>query len=676
MRTYAISTFTVLVMLAGTFALTTPAASAGAARATIPGSAPSWATPRRKVADANAGDLLKVRVYLRLRNHDQADTTARAVSDPKSKTFRQYLTPAQVKAQFAPTDASVASVEAWLASQGLGPDYVPANNAFVEAKGSVAQVEAAFGVHLGVYDYRGHHLRAPDGDLSIPGALAGTINGVIGVDQAQNLMTPDHIAADPPGAATGASGATAVPGVSQPDGRNKGGIPQPGGFRNAPPCSAFWGQLQDTKDPAYPGFPSPLSYAPCGYVPPQLRAAYGTQTLVDQGLTGASATVAIVDAFASPSIFKDAQKYSQLNDPQHVLQRSQFSQHNFPVDKSLAGPDECDAPGWFGEETLDVEAVHAMAPGAHIVYVGGSDCLDISLDKALNEVIADNLAQIVSNSYGDVGEDIPADEVAAFQDIAEEGVLQGIGVYFSSGDDGDEVANLGTPSPDFSASSPWVTAVGGTSTGIDQNGHRVVETAWETGKSTLNHKKYLPPSPGAFLYGSGGGTSRLFPQPFYQRGVVPDALATQNQSTPGAKGRVVPDISMDGDPNTGMLVGETQTFPEGVHYDQYRIGGTSLSSPLFAGFVALADDLLGIHHGFINPVMYAHIAGTPGIIDVVHQNNADVRVDYLNGIDATDGTTTSVRTFDFQGLAIHTTPGYDDTTGLGTPDGIQFLLRL
>ena len=61
-----------------------------------------------------------------------------------------------------------------------------------------------------------------------------------------------------------------------------------------------------------------------------------------------------------------------------------------------------------------------------------------------------------------------------------------------------------------------------------------------------------------------------------------------------------------------MLVGQTQTFPEGVHYDEYRIGGTSLSSPLFAGVVALSDDLFGYHHGFINPRLYATLERHPG----------------------------------------------------------------
>ena len=68
---------------------------------------------------------------------------------------------------------------------------------------------------------------------------------------------------------------------------------------------------------------------------------------------------------------------------------------------------------------------------------------------------------------------------------------------------------------------------------------------------------------------------------------------------------------MVGDPNTGFLVGQTQTFPEGVSYDEYRIGGTSLSSPLFAGVMALADQQAGVHHGFANPFLYS-LAGSTG----------------------------------------------------------------
>ena len=666
MRRIGITIAAVLALCVGSFALSSPA-SAQAGRSAIAGSKPSWANPDARVADAGASDTIQFRVYLALRDHAGAEATAQAVSDPSSSTYHQYLSADQVRARFAPSTAAVASVKRWLKGAGLTPGEVPANRLYVEATGSVAQVEKLFGVDLGVYSVRGQAVRGFDRDLTIPSGLATTITGVIGADQAQALMRPDHIVegADSSGSSAGSST------------QKRGGpvVPPADGFRNGRPCSAYYGEQIDTTDPKYKNFPNPLPYAPCGYTPPQLRAAYGTQTLLDQGLDGSSATVAIIDAFASPTIFADASTYADRNDPLHPLTHAQFSQVVFPVNPDLEGPDQCDAAGWYGEETLDVEAVHAMAPGAHIVYVGGSDCLDVSLDKALNKVIGEQLAQIVSNSYCDLGEDIPADEVAAFQDIAIQGVVQGIGVYFSSGDSGDEVANLGTPSADFSASSPCVTAVGGTTLGVGELGGKTFETGWETGKSTLTNGKWAPRSPGAYIYGSGGGTSRLFTQPFYQRGVVPDGLATQNQ-VPGVKGRVVPDISMLGDPTTGMLIGQTQTFPEGVHYDEYRIGGTSLASPLFAGVVALSDDLLGYHHGFINPRIYKTLNGTAGITDVKHVVGAAVRIDFVNGVDDADGTRTSVRTFDFQGLTIKTTPGYDNVTGLGVPNGMQFLYRL
>ena len=85
---------------------------------------------------------------------------------------------------------------------------------------------------------------------------------------------------------------------------------------------------------------------------------------------------------------------------------------------------------------------------------------------------------------------------------------------------------------------------------------------------------------------------------------MPPALAERNSKITGIRNRVEPDISMDADPTTGMLVGETQTFPDGTYYDQYRIGGTSLSSPLFAGVMALADQAAGGPLGFVNPLLY------------------------------------------------------------------------
>ena len=157
---------------------------------------------------------------------------------------------------------------------------------------------------------------------------------------------------------------------------------------------------------------------------------------------------------------------------------------------------------------------------------------------------------------------------------------------------------LGYPSTDYPASSPRITAVGGTTLAIGPQHRYRFEVGWGTHVTDKSGNHWDPSPPGSFLYGSGGGTTRLFTEPHYQNGVVPKRLARRF----GGRGRVVPDISMDGDPNSGMLEGETQTFPDGSHrYSEYRIGGTSLSSPLFAGVMALADQRAHFHHGFANP---------------------------------------------------------------------------
>jgi subtilase family serine protease len=627
----------------GGLAAAMPAAAADGP-ATIPQSHPQWATPNTKVADVAAGSQVTFRVYLRTRNEAGAEALALSVSSPTSSAYGHYLSTAQVKAQFAPTSAQVSSVRGWLGSAGFGIDSVPSNNAFIEATGTAAQVDKAFNVQLGNYSVQGSTLRAPNTDLSVPASIAPNVVGVLGVDQAENLMKPMLDAGSTPSV-----------------------VPPPDGFRNARPCSAFYGQKIDTTDPKFQG--KTLSYAPCGYVPSQLRGAYGIAGAVQSGVSGRGVTVGIVDAFGSPTLFSDAAQYAHLNDPAHPLLASQFTQQVATPTPGLEDPSQCDAAGWYGEQTLDVEAVHAMAPGAHILFVGGADCEDLTLDDSLNSIVAAHSADLVSNSYGDLGEDLPADEIQAFHQIAVQAALEGIGLYFSSGDSGDEVANIGQPEPDFSASDPFVTAVGGTSLGIDKHNNISVQTGWETGKSVLTNGAFPAP---AFTSGSGGGTSRVFAEPAYQRGVVPDALARQNQ-TGNNRGRVVPDISMVADPNTGFLVGETQTFPTGVQYDQFRLGGTSLASPLMAGMMADADQLDHFHHGFINPLLYHFTAHTNAIHDVLPENTGVVRVDFANNVDASGGLITSVRTFNDPDQVIHTTRGYDDVTGVGSPNGLLFL---
>jgi subtilase family serine protease len=599
--------------------------AASTARTTLHGSAPGWANSHNLAGNADPASAVGFRVYLGWRNG--AETLARSVSDPHSASYGHYVTPAHFRQQFAPSQAQVGAVQSWLRSQGFTIDYTPTNNHYVAAEGTVAQVDAAFGTTLRLYNVQGKRLRSPDGDVSIPSSLANDVTGVLGLDESAVLVRPDQ------------------PAEHQ--------APASPGFRNAPPLSAYWAELLSPY--AFPtGFNDvSLPSAPWsvrGHTPAQIKGAYG----ISGAYNGAGQTVAVIDAYASPTILQDVNQWS-INRGLPTMSGSQFQQVVPPGVYHRPQNRRQDPQGWYGEETLDVEAVHGMAPAARIVYVGAPNNYQ-DLDAAMNHVVDRHLAQIVTNSYDfPTTELLPRGYVKPFEDTLIQAAAEGIGVYFSSGDTGDETATFGFPTTDWPASSPWVTAVGGTSLGVDQNNARAVETGWGTSDYSCDPTTLACTRTG-WLYGSGGGVSVVFPKPWYQAGL-------------NLSGRGVPDVAALGDPQTGFLVGQTQTFPDGTYYDEYRIGGTSLSSPIFAGLMALADQKSGFVHGFANPAFYAN----PGAFyDVLSVKTAVARRNYVNGVDASDGTVDRLRTFDdYSGSPTqHTNPGWDNVTGLGTPSGI------
>ena len=97
-------------------------------------------------------------------------------------------------------------------------------------------------------------------------------------------------------------------------------------------------------------------------------------------------------------------------------------------------------------------------------------------------------------------------------------------------------------------------------------------------------------------------------------------------------------------------------------------------SPVFAGIMAIADQVSGRPHGFANPALY-RLAGSKAFYDPRPRTGTGVvRVDYVNGVDAADGTTTSLRSIDTTvGTTLRVRRGYDDITGVGTPNGARFL---
>jgi subtilase family serine protease len=599
-----------------------------ASRSAIPGTQPSWATSKALVGHAKATDKVGFRLYLGWRNGAAAVALARAVSDPKSASYRQFLTPAQFRSRFAPSQSDVAAVQNWLKASGFRISHTPLNRHFVAAEGTVSQVEAAFATTLNIYKASGMKLRAPSSNLSVPSSFASVISGAVGIDQSYEFVH-SNVRAD----------------------KN---APPSAGFRNSPPLSSYFGELVSPY--AYPtGFtdvasPATASWTVRGYTPQQIKGAYGIS-----GYDGAGQTVAVIDAYASPTIVSDVNTWSTRRGLP-TLTPGQFTQVVPPGIFNRPQNPAQDPQGWYGEETLDIEAVHGMAPAAKIVYVGAPNNYQ-DLDASLNHVVDRGLAQIVTNSYGFHGEFLPPGFIFPYEQTLIQAAIEGIGVYFSSGDSGDETSVLGVASADWPASSPWVTAVGGTALGISQANTRALETGW--GTSTYNcNKVTLVCTRAAWLYGAGGGDSRIFAEPSYQA------------SLPGTA-RHVPDVAALGDPQTGFLVGQTQTFPDGAYYDEFRLGGTSLSSPIFAGLMALADQAAGEPHGFANPLFYAH---PRAFYDVTSVKTAVARRNFNNSVDASAGTSDFLRTFDdYSGSPTQSThAGWDNVTGLGTP-GSSFL---
>jgi subtilase family serine protease len=665
------------VSAAAAAALVTPTVFAATAFAAAPSSdtgarhavanaQPDQVRSAKAVGTPRSTDTVEVNLFLAGRDSAGLAAAARAVSDPKSARYGHYLTPAQVRAQFAPTDAAVARVKAFLKQYGLHVTETAGNNAYVTATGTVSQVQKAFGTTLRTYSVSGHHLRAAASTPTVPASISGDVVAVAGLSSISQLMTTDHVGG--PAAHARKAGTATAKGVAD--------APPPDAFVNATPCSAYWGQKKANDLPKAFGTVQP--YAPCGYTPSQLEGAYGLTRSVAKGFDGRGVTVAITDAYAAPTILEDANTYATKHGQQpfakgQFTQRPPVNPYRFGYDDAVNG-DQCGEQGWYGEETLDVEAVHAMAPGAHVTYVPSRSCDNRDLLTTLNRVVANHLADIVTNSWGGTDESngSPALDLG-YEQVFYQAALEGIGMYFSSGDSGDGAAdNGGVPTVQSPANSPLVTAVGGTSLGVSAQNTRQFETGWSTGKSTLVDGAWSPTPPGNYLYGGGGGTSQVFSQPAYQQGVVPASIA-QRYSANG--GRAVPDVAALGDPTTGMLVGETQTWPDGtVKYGEYRIGGTSLASPLFAGIMAIADQVAGHPHGFANYALYS-LNKTAGIHDVKPvDGKAAVRVDYVNGVDDADGLATSLRSInDTEGTTIKTRKGYDDITGLGTPNGEAFV---
>jgi subtilase family serine protease len=396
---------------------------------------------------------------------------------------------------------------------------------------------------------------------------------------------------------------------------------------------------------------------PC-YDPAQFQTAYNEKPLFAHGITGRGQTIVIVDSFGSPTIKSDLATFDK-----------QFSLPAPPSFKIIqpagaVGPyNPSTMSGWAGETTLDVEWSHTMAPGASIVLVEtpvaeteGTVGLP-QIVQAENYVIDHHLGQVISQSFGATEQTFPSKQ-AIFQlrSAYVNAFFHHVTVLAATGDAGatDDSNAAGTllfthRAIDWPSSDPLVTAVGGTQLQLNAAGQRTApDQVWNDSFNVpLNQVFFGNNGPNALA--TGGGKSVVFPRPFYQNGV---ASVTGDQ-------RGVPDIAMSG-ACSGLVV-TYQSFAPGPA-GWYVVCGTSEASPLFAGIVALADQVAHHSLGLINPALYALSAEhAPGLVDVTKGNN-------------TVAFTQNGKLYTVKGFSAG--PGYDLASGVGTVNAALFVPEL
>jgi len=626
---------------------TAGAASAQTGRPTVQ-ARPAWLGKARAKGALPSRQTLSFSLLLAMRDQAGANAEVRALSDPSSARYGKWLSLKQFNAAYGPSKSDIAAVTSWAKSQGLHVSSVSPSGMLVNVTGSTSTVDRVFATKMESYSFLGVTVRSNTTALTLPSntsaTVLSTVKGVVGLDTGATVKKP----------------ADTLPG------------PPPGARYGVQPCSSYYGQKIARTLPSAYGKKWP--YAVCGYTPKQLESAYGVDRQLRQGHSGKGQTVVITDAFAAPTIVQDVRRYNaKYGLPQ--FKKGQFTQQT-------PGPDgydlvnECGGNGWYGEETLDVEAVHTMAPGAKIVYAGAPDCAS-GLDNTWAAAIDNHTGDVITNSWTDGVDDVAdlgQSYIDFYQQYSTEAALRGITVNFSTGDSGDHTAggtDLAAKTAEFPADLPYVTGVGGTSLDVNRRGGWAGEWGWQNAYAQLsaNGRSWVSP-PGTYSSGDGGGTSQLFPQPWYQKGIVPTSVADYYGSTAM---RAIPDISAVGDPNTGMVVGETQAFPDGTYWDTYRIGGTSLSSPLMAGIVAVASSRA--HHalGFVNPLYYS-LLDSPALHDLKapRQPLSQIRTDYVNGLNRSGGLHFELQRIDVQTSTLHDARGWDDETGVGSPAALFY----
>jgi large repetitive protein len=559
-----------------------------------------------------------------------------------SPDYHHWLTPAEFGARFGPSQQDIEQVTSWLGQQGFTVNQVARGGRWIEFSGAARQVQAAFQTQMKYYQIKGKMHVANASDISVPAALSPVVGGVLSLHNFFKKPLRTH--------------AFEVQ-------RNAQGVLAP-----VQPDLTVTGRTTTFH------FLAPGDFA----------KIYDLNPLYSQAINGQNQSIAIVAR--SDVNINDVRSFRQTfllpaNDPVNVIN----------------GPD----PGedlFFGdgiEATLDTEWSGAVAPSASInVVVSGSTLISDGVDLSAAFIVENNLAGIMSVSFGDCEHDLGAQENAFWNSLWQQAAAQGISVFVSSGDDG--AAGCDDPNPrsiqatgglavSGLASTPFNTAVGGTE--FNENGNDA--TFWNSTNSATDFSSaigYIPEvvwnescSPGQAgtdcqgqtffeLFAGSGGVSTIYSKPGWQ--------STSITGVPNDGKRDLPDVSLTAAGHDGFLIcfetfDPTQDFncisnPNNgspLLLNAGVVGGTSASSPSFAGIMALVDQKTGGRQGLANYVLYS-LAGAENFSNCNSNNRTNPAVG--SSCVFNDITTGNNNVPGLVGFNAGT--GFDLTTGLGSVD--------
>jgi subtilase family serine protease len=629
---------------------------------------PSFVTTAKTLGPANSAEIIDVGVWLNVHDRSEMDSLAKELYDPSSANYRRWLQRADIVAQFAPTAQEARTVAEFLSSHNLAVVSIDPDHFLVRARGTIGDVQKAFQVQINTFELSGKIYRANTSDPYVEDSAATLVKAVSGLDNLEYqhpvvTRSVKNQSSSAPTAAAPMSG----PAFITPD-CFTGVKTETYGSNGSYPTARYKGN-------GYSGTENP---AGCGYTPPEIQTAYNLKGLYKEGYDGKGQTIVIIDWCGSPTIRSDANAFSaRFGLP--ALTSSNFRILNSSTPPTCAAPDP--------EINIDVEWAHAVAPGANIDLVVPPSASFTDVDNGELYAIENGLGNVISGSYGSEELFTPLavlDEENLINQIA---ALRGISANFASGDAGDYTFDFAgnTASVIAPADSPYATAVGGVSLALNSDNTIAWQAGWGSNETLLiaAGEIFDPPLNFGFVYGSGGGPSAVFSKPSFQ------------SHLPGQQ-RLLPDISWLADPFTGAVIAISEPFVyPPLEWTVY--GGTSLATPMFSALWAIANQEAGVPLGQAAAYVYSMPTGT--ITDVVpvgsstnvtasikesstvtHNYSAaelaapleSTKVFYSAMWDIPlNQDTTYVITFGTDS-GLNTARGWDDVTGVGTPNGQAF----